>query len=76
MYVNVCMYVYLCMYVCMCMYVSMYLCIYVSMYLCIYVGMYMFVCIKHTHSFFFMMRLCLFPECVARVPVSLWGSGG
>ena len=21
-------------------------------------------------------RFCLFPECVARVPVSLWGSGG
>jgi hypothetical protein len=29
-------------------------------------------------SFFFVIwwKICIFPECVARVPVSLWGSGG
>ena len=61
-------YMYVCMYLCMylCIYVSMYVCMYVCIYVSMYVGMYiciyvfLFVCIKRTHSVFFMMRLCLF----------------
>ena len=67
-----------------CMYGCMHACMDACTYGCMYVRTYVCMCVCNECNVMwcdvmyvlFSVFLCIFPECVARVPVSLWGSGG